>query len=169
MARDITTLLQRLSDELARRNARGDVFLDGGAVMCLAHHARPSTADADGYFVAAAVVRDAARMVGQNAGIDHDWLNAGVKEVLSDTGDFAPFLDLPALRVLIAQPEYLLAMKCLALRLGLEFHDLDDVRFLLRVLDVRDVATARDIITRYYPAERFPAKTLFVLEELLSS
>ena len=38
------------------------------------------------------------------------------------------FLELPNLRVYEARPEYLLAMKCAAMRLGEEFRDLDDVR-----------------------------------------
>jgi hypothetical protein len=70
---------------------------------------------------------------------------------------------------MVAQPEYLLAMKCLALRIGPEFHDEDDVRFLLRVLDITDHDKAVEVITRYYPLERFPQKTLYALQELLSS
>jgi hypothetical protein len=46
------------------------------------------------------------------------------------------FLVLPNLRVQTAQPEYLLAMKCLAFRRGAEFHDEADVRFLLRYLNI---------------------------------
>ena len=68
---------------------------------------------------------------------------------------------------MVAQPEYLLAMKCLSLRIGAEFHDEDDVRFLLRYLNVESHERALEIITRFYPRERFPQKTLCVLEELL--
>ena len=53
-----------------------------------------------------------------------------------DRAEFAPFLELDHLRVMVAQPEYLLAMKCIAMRIGAEFHDEDDVRFLLRWLNV---------------------------------
>jgi hypothetical protein len=35
---------------------------------------------------------------------------------------------------MIAQPAYLLAMKCLSFRIGAEFHDEDDVRYLLYAL-----------------------------------
>ena len=60
-------------------------------------------------------------------------------------------------------------MKCLAMRLGVGFHDEDDVRFLLRCLDLRDYDKALEIITRYYPKERIPQKTLYALEELLEA
>jgi hypothetical protein len=77
------------------------------------------------------------------------------------------FLELDHLRIMVAQPEYLLAMKCLAMRIGAEFHDEDDVRYLLRHLDIRDYQQAVAVITRYYPIERFPQKTLYALAELL--
>jgi hypothetical protein len=70
--------------------------------------------------------------------------------------------------VLTAEPEYLLAMKCLAFRLGAEFHDESDVRFLLRLLAIERYDAAVEVITRYYPLQRFPRKTLYALEELLS-
>ncbi|GEM_PF-5675922 len=58
-------------------------------------------------------------------------------------------------------------MKCLAMRIGAAFHDEDDVRFLLRLLDVRSYERALAIITKYYPFERFPQKALYALEDLL--
>ncbi len=68
---------------------------------------------------------------------------------------------------MVATPEYLLAMKCLAMRIGAEFHDEDDVRYLLTNLDITSVDVARAVITKYYPLERFPRKTLYALEDLL--
>jgi hypothetical protein len=68
---------------------------------------------------------------------------------------------------MVAQLKYLLAMKCLAMRIGAEFHDLDDVRFLLRLLDIRSYDQVITIVTKYYPLERFPQKSLHALEELL--
>ena len=58
-------------------------------------------------------------------------------------------------------------MKCLALRLGEEFHDEADVRFLLRYLNISNYRKALDIICQYYPLERFPQKTLYALEEMV--
>jgi hypothetical protein len=69
---------------------------------------------------------------------------------------------------MLAEPRYLLAMKCLAMRIGAEFHDEEDVRFLLRLLDVRSYDHAVEIITKYYPLNRFPQKARYALEELLS-
>lgn len=69
---------------------------------------------------------------------------------------------------LVAQPAYLLAMKCAAMRLGAEFHDLDDVRYLLRYLSIATAADALAIVTRYFDESQIPPKTRLALEELLS-
>ncbi len=68
---------------------------------------------------------------------------------------------------MVAQPAYLLAMKCLAMRIGAEFHDEEDVRYLLRHLDLRTYDQTLSVIEKYYPLERFPQKTLYALAELL--
>ena len=135
--------------------------------MCLVYAARPSTQDVDALFRPATEVRQAAARVAIRAGVDSNWLNDGVKGFLSEQGDFAPFLELDHLRIMVAKPEYLLAMKCLAMRIGAEFHDEDDVRYLLRHLNLRDYEKAVAVIMKYYPLERFPQKTLYALAELL--
>jgi hypothetical protein len=165
--KDIRRLFELLDQELRRSDIHGELFLVGGAVMCLAYAARPSTQDVDATFRPAAKVREAAARVAARVGLSADWLNDGVKGFMSAQGDFAPFLELDHLRVMVAQPAYMLAMKCLAMRIGEEFHDEDDVRYLLRHLDVRTYEAAVAIIVRYYPFDRFPQKTLYALGELL--
>lgn len=95
------------------------------------------------------------------------WLNDAVKGFLSPKGDSGPFLTLTHLSVFVARPAYLLAMKCASMRLGEEFHDLDDVRYLLRYLNVSSVEEALRIVTRYFDESRLLPKTRLVLEELL--
>ena len=77
------------------------------------------------------------------------------------------YLELPNLKVFVARPAYLLAMKCAALRLGEEFHDLEDVRFLLRYLDISTVEEALAVVTRYFDERQLRPKTRLALEELL--
>jgi hypothetical protein len=168
-AADIRRLFERLNEELREAGVRGELFVVGGAVMCVAFAARASTRDVDAFFRPARQVREAAARVAERAGIEPGWLNDGVKGFLSERGEFAGFLELDHLRVMTAQPEYLLAMKCLALRIGAEFHDEADVRYLLRYLNVDSYDEALRILERFYPIERFPQKTLYALEELLGN
>ena len=164
---DIRRLFELLNKELGRSGTQGELFLVGGAVMCLAYATRPSTQDVDALFRPPTQVREAAARVAIQAKVKADWLNDAVKGFMSPRGDFAAFLELDHLRIMMAQPEYLLAMKCLAMRIGAEFHDEDDIRYLLRLLEVRNYEKAVTIITKYYPLERFPQKTLYALAELL--
>lgn len=157
---DLRRLFELLNEELRRSQTEAELFIIGGAVMCLAYSTRPSTQDVDAVFRPSAKVREAAARVATRAHVSADWLNDGVKGFMSAQGDFAPFIELDHLRIMIAQPEYLLAMKCLAMRIGAEFHDEDDVRYLLRHLNIRSYENAVAIITKYYPLERFPQKTL---------
>jgi hypothetical protein len=53
------------------------------------------------------------------------------------------------------------------MRLGEEFHDVDDVRYLLRFLNITTVAEAMEVVTSYFDEARLPPKTRFALEELL--
>lgn len=166
-AKRIDELFRALDAELRGDDVVGEVYVVGGAVLCLALQARPATRDVDAYFQPARAVRQAAARVAEGHDVPESWLNDAAKGFLSDKGEYRPYLELPNLRVLTARPEYLLAMKCLAFRLGAEFQDESDVRFLLRYLNIDRYEAALDVITRYYPRERFPQKAFYALEEIL--
>ena len=167
-AHDIRRLLELLGEELATAGVEGEVYLVGGAVMCLAFDARPATRDVDAMFRPTREIREAAARVADRAGVPRGWLNDAVKGFLDERGDFDTFLELPNLRVFIARPEYLLAMKCASMRLAEEFRDVDDVRYLLRYLNIASVDQALEIVTRYVDEDRLMPKTRLALEELLS-
>jgi hypothetical protein len=166
---DIRRCLELLNDELTAADVHGEVHLVGGAVMCLALDVRPATRDVDAFFRPAAVVRQAAAWVAAKAGVPDSWLNDAVKAHLSPRGEFEDYLELPYLAVFVAHPNYVLAMKCAALRLGEEFHDLDDVRYLLRYLNITSAAQALAIVGRYFDESQLHPKTRLAFEELLGT
>jgi hypothetical protein len=86
---------------------------------------------------------------------------------LSEQGGFRRYLEQSHLTVDTAEPDYLLAMKRLAAWISKEFHDIEGIRFLLRYMNIKDVASAHMILGKYYPRERCPRMTLYLLEELL--
>jgi hypothetical protein len=167
--RTILGLFELLNEELARSNTVGELQVVGGAVMCLALNARDTTHDVHALFQPVKVVREAARRVAARAGVSEDWLHGAVKGYLGPRKAFEKFLELPHLRVFVAEPHYLLAMKCASMRLGAEFHDLDDVRYLLRHLDIRSASDAMTVVGQYIPAKRIPPKTRYALEEILGA
>ena len=163
----ILELFDLLNEELARVATVGELHVVGGAVMCLALRARDATRDVDALFEPAATVREAAGRVASRSGAPEDWLNDAVKGYIGRRNAFERFLELSHLRVFVAEPHYLLAMKCASMRLGAEFHDLDDVRYLLRHLDIRTLEEAIRVVEQYVPAGQIPPKARFALEELL--
>lgn len=164
---DIRRLFALLNAELAVGDVEGEVYVVGGAVMCLALNARDATRDVDAVFKPSTLIREAAVRVAARAAVPANWLNDAVKGYLRPRGEFDPYLDLSNLRVFVAQPSYLLAMKCAAMRLGEEFHDLDDVQYLLRYLNISSATEALDVVTKYFDEAQFPPKTRLALEELL--
>jgi hypothetical protein len=58
-------------------------------------------------------------------------------------------------------------MKCASMRLGEEFRDLDDVRYLLRYLNIATVDAALEIVARYFDEDALAPKTRLALEEIL--
>ncbi|MBI3047074.1 MAG: hypothetical protein HYY76_02075 [Acidobacteria bacterium] len=165
---DIRRLFELLNAELAAAGVEGELYLVGGAVMCLALGARDATRDVDALFKPSRVVREAAARVARKAGVPETWLNDAIKGYLSPRGEFDRFLELSHLRVFVAHPRYLLAMKCAAMRLGEEFHDVDDVRYLLRHLGISTVDEALNIVGLYFDEQQLLPKTRLVLEELLA-
>ncbi len=164
----IHRLFEALDAELRRQEVIGELHVVGGAVMCLVLQSRPATQDVDALFAPTKMVREAAAKVGADLDAPKNWLNDGVKGFLGHKSDFEPYLELDNLRVYTARPEYLLAMKALSMRIGEEFHDEADVRYLLRHLNIETYPEALQVITQYYEPERFPVKTRYALEGILS-
>ena len=71
--------LEHLDRALARDGVRAELYLVGGAVMCIAINARASTKDEDGWFTQPQAVRAAARQVAIELGLPDDWLNDAAK------------------------------------------------------------------------------------------
>jgi predicted nucleotidyltransferase len=165
---DIHRLLELLNAELAAQNTIGELYIVGGAVMCIALDARDATIDVDAFFKPTRLVREAAARVAAASGISDKWLNDAVKGFLGTRGEFNDYLELGHLHIFVAQPAYLLAMKCAAMRIGEEFHDVDDIRYLLRYMNITTVAEAMQIVTTYFDESQLQPKTRLALEELLS-
>jgi hypothetical protein len=163
--------LQILSDQLGKQGVTGEVCLFGGAVMVLVFTARLTTKDVDAVFQPTHTIRDLARRIADELHLPADWLNDGVKGFISTrhettTGTLPQF---PHLRLTMPVPEYLLAMKCMAARLGAtadEPSDVADIVFLVRHLKLKSAQEVLDLVGQYYPANRIPVKTRYLVEGL---
>lgn len=167
----ILAALSALSDELSRKDIKGEVCLFGGTVMVLAFTARLATKDVDALFQPTQAIRELARHIADEQNLPVNWLNDGVKGFISarhevTTGNLPQF---PNLRLTMPVPEYLLAMKCMAARLGGtgdEPTDVADISFLVRNLKLKTAREVLDLVAQYYPANRIPIKTQYLVESL---
>lgn len=160
---EILKYLHRINSKLQERNVKGEICLYGGAVMCLVYEARPSTKDIDGIFQPAEVIRKAAKEIAAEYDLPPDWLNDGVKGFLVEHPRKV-FLNLPHLTVMVADGEYLLAMKSLSARI--DATDGADIAFLIKALQIPSIQDVFKIIEKYYPRRIIKPATQFFLEEL---
>jgi hypothetical protein len=176
--------LERAFRELGLRARAADKIVEiavyGGSALILTLPGRVATKDVDAVMHHdQAWLRDAVAALAQEKGWPPDWLNDGVKGWLShrDADPEAKHLfktypseDEPGLRVFVASPHYLFAMKCLAMRIGGvdESQDRSDIEALARQIGIVAAEQALDIVSQYYPLSRISPKTHYGIEEIFS-
>ncbi len=173
--------LGRLGDLAAAEGKVIEISIYGGSALLLTFDRRASTRDVDAVFdMDREFVRRAAAQVADEFGWSRNWINDGVKGFLSarDVQPEAkalfrsyPPVDGAGLRVFLASPSYLFAMKCLAMRVGgvEASQDVDDIRLLGSALGIHNFDEAIAVVSRYYPDGRISPKTQFGLEEIFGA
>lgn len=168
-------------EELGRR-ARDEgkvieIAVYGGSALMLASNFRVATEDVDAVAVTDQEWIDRiAQDIGRRRGWPAGWLNDGVRVYLSPTVDglsqhhqlFRSYPDeaAPGLRVFVPTPEYLLAMKLMAMRIDAASGkpDLSDI---LRLLDVVRITDRRDVlrfVQSFYPEARVSPQVLLGID-----
>jgi hypothetical protein len=157
-----------------------EIAVYGGAAVMLTLRTRAATRDVDAVFETdKELVRQLVREMAVAHGWDENWLNDGVKGFISAAdadpgsktlfGSF-PSEEQPGLRVFLAKPHYLFAMKCLAMRaVGIESRDIEDIRQLAALIGVTTAGAAMELVLSFYPAGMIGPKTQFGLEEIFSA
>ena len=161
--------MQKLSEILSKKGVQGEIVVYGGAAMVLVLNARPSTKDVDAIFAPKEIIYQAAKEMENSHGAPENWLNDAVKGFIGFREEHKPFWDFPNLKVYTAIPEYLLAMKCISLRLGRGDTDLEDIRFLIDHLGLKSATEVFNLVEKYYPRNRISPKTQFAVEEIFET
>jgi len=161
----IKELFEKLNGLLKENGERAEVGIVGGTVMCLVFNARDATRDVDAIFHPTKIVRQLAKKLAEQEGINPDWLNDGAKAYIVGEFDKTEVMNLSHLRVWSPCAEYMLAMKCISARW--DSSDKDDVIFLIARLKLKKPKDVFRIIEQYYPKKMIPSKTQFLIEEIL--
>jgi Nucleotidyltransferase of unknown function (DUF6036) len=162
--------LSRLNDALLVKETTGEICIFGGAAMILAFDARFATRDVDAIFVPKNVISGAIEMIADEMNLPKSWLNDGVKGFVSDKNDFTEenMPQFSHLRVIRPSAPYLLAMKCMASRVGGygERGDITDIKLLCKHLQCKDAEEVFRFILAYYPQSQIPIRTRYFIEEI---
>lgn len=174
--------LERAFSEIGNRAINDgrlvEIAVYGGSALVLTLDYREATRDVDSVFERDKTwLRNVAREIAHENGWDESWINDGVKGFLSrhDADPSSkrlfkayPSEDNPGLKVMVAVPEYLFAMKCMAMRIGGvdETEDKHDILELIDVIGLKDADEALDLVASFYPNSRIPAKAQFGLVEI---
>jgi hypothetical protein len=176
---DVESAFAELGERARARGVIVEIAVYGGVALMLTFPGRPTTKDVDAVARSdAGVLRKLARELAESRAWPENWLNDAVKGFLSahdrEPGATRLFRTYPSetdpgLRVYVAVPEYLLAMKCLAMRIAQPegSEDLADIERLVGFLDLSDAEAVLAIVEKYYPRGRIPPKTRFGVEELM--
>lgn len=169
--------LNLLGQRAQQEQVELELCIYGGSAMMLAYDSRETTKDVDAIVRPSEVARRLARDVALQLGLHESWLNDDVKRFVSEAGTFAPLrieqLEDAAQRHLkITRPSasYLLAMKCLACRSGLPGYpgDIEDIRFLIRKMEIRTPGQVEEHIARFYPYDALTPQARAIIGGLLS-
>ncbi len=132
--------------------------------MALAYSTRRVTKDIDAVFEPKSSIYEAAAKVAKRLGLPEDWLNDAVKGFMpGEDEDPRPVPDIHGIEITTASPQYLLAMKLMAMRFG---EDDEDIEILIRECGLHDAQETLELLERIYPAREPLPKTRFFLEEL---
>lgn len=177
--------LESALGELGRRSYEAgrtvEIGVYGGSALLLTLNRSATTRDVDAVFERdKTFVRKLAAEMAAEFGWDENWLNDAVKGWLSridaDPEAKTLFKTYPSearagLRVFVAKPEYLFAMKCIAMRVGGAdvSSDIEDIRLLARAIGLNSSEQALALVEKFYPHNMIEPKTRFGLEEIFSS
>jgi Nucleotidyltransferase of unknown function (DUF6036) len=169
---EIIKALTEVGEILHQRRKIGDVAIFGGSAMALQFDVAFVTHDIDAIISSDhGDVMDAVQEVGRRHGWNSTWLNEGVSVYLSpDAQDhLTTFATFPSpervgLMVFLAKPEYLLALKLRALRIG--SRDVDDVMVLARHLGLTTAEELSEVVRRNFPNEPLDGRKQLILSEI---
>lgn len=131
--------------------------------MLLVIGSRDVTRDIDAYFAGGTEqIREAARVIAGRERLPLDWINDGVKGFFYSQPPTQLWQEYPGLRVYIAGPEYVLAMKAVAGRPG----DIADIQALATHLGLNSAEAILAIVQRYVLERLLLPKARYLIESL---
>ena len=154
---DLNKGLRKRLRKQVPKDFRIDLYVVGGDCIVVTLHSRESTMNIDALWQKSGVVQDAINAVGDSNGLGHTWCNSDFKRTTSYTNKILLhsklYREMDRLRVYMAKPELLLAMKLISFRVT-KPQDIEDAKELVQYLRNKgtDVTSAYlyGLVTKFY-------------------
>ena len=158
--------LALLTEHLGTIELDVEFYFVAGAVICQAFRSRPASLRPRDLFEPASEADPVAAFTA-GKGWSTSWATDAARDVAGRRGPPGGFMDADHLAVFQPPPEYALAMKLAALRPEPSARDLEDLRFLLRALNLGSEEGARVAVGRYIADRHLPSHASGVLRSVL--
>jgi len=161
--------LASLNADLISQQIEVEFYFLGGAPIFQAFASTPTTAHIDAMFQPAEVVSDAAQRIAGREAVDDDWVHESIRTLVGGRADSAAHVELSNVRVFMPRPEYVLAVKCAAMGLGDDFHEMEDVRYVLRAMNITSAHQALSVVMQYFTERQLAPDLRTSLEGLIGA
>ena len=172
----LETALAALGEEAFAAGKIIDLAVYGWSSLVLTTNFRVSTRDVDAVVQAdERFLELATERVGRRLGLPDGWINDGVRTYLAPNDDAAktlfgtyPSEARPGLRVYVPMPEYLLAMKLMAMRIDAASggKDLADILNLMPLVGLKRKEDIVSLAAQFYPEARTSGKIVLAIDSL---
>lgn len=174
-ANTLRTLFNEMGRALSQNGLLAEIAVYGGAALLLTYDNRSVTRDVDFSLIKGdkKALTEVANTVGFKHGMTLGWFNDAVNFFISSPpevkgyGDYPMFDEESGLRIFVATPEYILAMKLLSMRSSLETYDIQDIWNLLDDCGIETFEEAEKHIAAYFPGEILPERNKSLLKDIL--
>lgn len=170
---DMRLLLSEIGQQLAAQGRIAEIAIYGGSALILQFDFRESSHDVDYLPLRGSrwALKAAAASVGRKHNLPSGWFNDQiVQNKLSPRPVTLPYGDFPSenpgLRVFVASPQYIFAMKVFAMRSSLMAQDVEDIWNLWSELGLEDTDTAINLCTQFYPGRELPKRHKLILQDI---
>lgn len=147
----------------------------GGSAIALKWEFRKATRDVDIIVSGdATYIRNAAKKVAEKKGWPTDWMNDAVKGFASPNGDHELYKeymhDNGGIKVFTPSARYLLAMKCMAMRIDEPdgHNDIDDIMALINNVGIKKESELFQLVEAYYPSQKITPKISFGIQAIMN-
>jgi hypothetical protein len=165
---DVEAAFREMGEILLRHRKTAEIAVYGGAAIMLQFEVAFRTADVDATVESGdhGVLMQAAREVAERRGWHRSWFSEAVANYVGSAGGTAlhetyPSETRPGLRVYVAKPDYLLAMKLRAMRVGRR--DESDAAMLARACGITSKEAMIGLLQTYFPKEPADARRIAIV------